>query len=669
MVPARKNRGPAAPLAVGTASALLVLVLGAFQAFDLFENSVWDLRVQTLSAPSEATGLIDVILLDQSSLDWMDAEQGQPWPWDRRFFGLVADFLARAGTKAAIFDVIFDQSSPEAGADEEFATSLRAHGRVVLAEAVNSGPEGRTVSPPIPELAEAAVLGHVSSDPDVGGVHRRLSPVIRLADGRTVPSLALAAWSLGTGQAVPGILPEKTLLRYRGPWNTHRVFSAKEIINSELQLREGETPQVDPTVFRDHYVFFGYSAQGLLDLRPSPVDEKYPGVLVHATALDNLLAGDSPRTPAWYWTGLMVVVWSLGTAFSVARVGKAVAAAPLFLLAIGLPVAAGWLAYAAGWWWPVVPPVIGALGAGLAMLLVNYALEGRQKRFIQNAFGQYLSPEVIARLVSDPDQLKLGGERRCLSIFFSDVAGFTGISEGLKDDPQALTALLNDYLSEMTAIIYRYGGTIDKYEGDAIIAFWNAPLDLPDHALRAVRASLACQARLAEIQPRLAQAAGRPFWARIGLNTGDVVIGNMGSAQRFNYTFLGDAGNLASRLEGINKLFGTRFLVSAFTKDAAGEAPDLVWREIGRVRVVGKTLPVTVYEPLLKTEAEPLSAVLAAFDKALRDWYGGAFQPALKAFEALAADDAPSRCYAEKTRELLAAPPRDWDGVWEAKEK
>jgi len=338
---------------------------------------------------------------------------------------------------------------------------------------------------------------------------------------------------------------------------------------------------------------------------------------------------------------------------------------PVFLLALALPAVLGWAGYLAGWWVPVVPTVAAALGAGLAMLLVNYAVEGRQKRFIQNAFGQYLSPQVIERLVADPDQLKLGGEKRCLSIFFSDVAGFTSISERL--DPVGLTSLLNDYLSEMTSIIYAHGGTIDKYEGDAIIAFWNAPLDLPDHAVQAVRASLECQRRLAEIQPRLMKLAGRPVTARIGLNTGDVVIGNMGSSQRFNYTFLGDAGNLASRLEGINKLFGTRFLVSSFTKDAAGDPPDLAWREIGRVRVVGKSQPVTVFEPLARGDAEAQAGALATFDKALRSWYGGAFAEALAGFEAGA--DVPSQHYAAKTRELIAEPPTLWEGVWDAKEK
>jgi adenylate cyclase len=668
LLPASQQRTAWLPWAVGSAAALLVLALGWVHAFDAFEFSVWDLRARTLAAPTAATGQIDVILVDQPSLDWVDKNQGQSWPWDRAYFALIADFLTRAQAKATVFDVIYEQPSMLAGDDAVFAAAVASNGRVVLAEAVESKEAGLTALPPIPALTKAAAaLGHVRSTPDPDGINRRLSPWLTLADGTVVPSLALAALRVGSGQELLAQRSDQALLRYRGPQGTHRTWSAWQILRSEIQLREGEKPDIDPAAFRDHYVFFGYSAQGLLDLRPSPLDPRYPGVEVHATYLDNLLTGDSPRTPAWYWTSLMVVVWSLASALVVARLRRAWATAPVFLLAVGLPVAAGWIAYAAGWWWPIVPPVIAALVSGLGMLLINYAGEGRQKRFIQNAFRQYLSPHVIEQLVQDPSRLQLGGEKRCLSIFFSDVAGFTSISEKL--DPVGLTSLLNDYLSEMTSILYAYGGTIDKYEGDAIIAFWNAPLDLPDHARQAVLASLACQRKLDEIQPRLQKLAGRPVLARIGLNTGDVVIGNMGSSQRFNYTFLGDAGNLASRLEGINKLFATRFLVSEFTKESAGDAPDLHWREISRVRVVGKNRPVTVFEPLLRADADAQKPRLEAFDKALQAYYRGEFSAALAGFEALAEHDPPSARYAERVRELLAAPPAEWEGVWDAKEK
>lgn len=661
------SRSPWTALAAGAFVGILVAVLSLVHAFDLFEAKVWDLRVATMAQPSNATKAIDVVLLDESSLEWVEQNQGISWPWPREIVSLVAEFLGKAHVKAAAFDVIYDQPATLGGDDDIFAQAIKASGRIVLAENLLPTDKGLIPHPPVEPLASAAAaLGHVRGTPDRDGINRRVAPLATLADGTKVPSLAAAVWMLGTGRPASDLADAPSILRYRGPQGTHKTYSAGQIIQSAIQLRNGEKPTVDPSLLKDHYVLFGYSAQGLLDLRPSPMDPRYPGVEVHATYLDNLLAGDGMR-PVGDVDALIVAVWALVTALIIGRIRRAVLIAPMFILAAGLPAAAGWIAYAYGWWLPVVPPVLAALASGLAMLLISYAGEGRQKRFIQNAFRQYLSPVVIEQLVQNPDRLQLGGEKRTLSIFFSDVAGFTSISEKL--DPVGLTALLNDYLSEMTQIIYDYGGTIDKYEGDAIIAFWNAPLDLPNHALSAVRASLECQKKLEEIQPRLVAQAGKPVTARIGLNTGDVVIGNMGSHQRFNYTFLGDAGNLASRLEGINKLFGTRFMVSEFTKQSAGDAPDIHWRELSRVRVVGKNLPVTVYNPVEKSEADAKKTVFETFHTALQAYYTGDFKAALAGFEQNAASDPPSSKYADRVRELLAEPPSQWEGVWDAKEK
>lgn len=648
------------PLAVATAASAVVLVLTFLHGLDSFENTVWDLRQRMMATPSPFSSQIAVILVDQSSLDWAEESQGQSWPWSRVYYGAITDYLTRAGAKAVVFDVLFDQPSLYPEDDLEFAKAIRTNQRVVLAS---------TAAPPIKELADAAhSWGSVTSVPDPDGVNRRYQSMGVSSDGNGLPSLASRAWTLGTGESNRGTTAT-TILKFRGPIGTYRPLSAKEILNSEFQIREGLPPQVDPVLFRDKYVFFGFSAPGLLDLRPTPVDSRSPGVLAHVTALDNLLAKDIPSQAPVGMTIVLILAWSIATAWAVWFVPKAVYTVPVFFLAFVAPGVAGWIAYAAGWWWPVVTPILSALASGVAMLLFNYAVEGRQKRFIQNAFGQYLSPAVIARLVDDPGLLRLGGERRPLSIFFSDVAGFTSISEGLKDDPASLTALLNDYLSEMTSVIYAHGGTIDKYEGDAIIAFWNAPLDLPNHASEAVLASLECQRKLAEIAPRLERQCGRPFKARIGLNTGDVIIGNMGSSQRFNYTFLGDAGNLASRLEGINKVFGTFLLVSEFTKKAVGPDSRLAWRELGRVRVVGKNLPVRVYEPYPSNDIEGRKNLHHHFDKALQSWYRGDFEEALAGFETLAEADPPSQNYVLKTRELLEARPESWDGVWDAKEK
>jgi adenylate cyclase len=306
--------------------------------------------------------------------------------------------------------------------------------------------------------------------------------------------------------------------------------------------------------------------------------------------------------------------------------------------------------------------VLSLVGSSLA----SYATEGQQKRYIKNAFRQYLSPTVIEELIAHPERLTLGGEKRELTIFFSDVQGFTGISEALT--PEDLTALLNEYLSAMTDIIQEEGGTIDKFEGDAIIAFWNAPLSQADHAVRGVRAALRCQAKLTEMRPSIRARIGKDMLMRVGMNTGHAVVGNMGSKTRFDYTMLGDQVNLAARLEGINKQFGTYSMISGAVVEKIGGA--FPARELSRVAVVGRKEPVTVFEPMLAEEFAARGKVLETFAAGLREYYAGHFAEADRIFSTAASADPPSAAYARKCKGLAAAPPGEgWNGVWVMTEK
>jgi adenylate cyclase len=219
----------------------------------------------------------------------------------------------------------------------------------------------------------------------------------------------------------------------------------------------------------------------------------------------------------------------------------------------------------------------------------------------------------------------------------------------------------------MTDIIYSEGGTIDKYEGDAIIAFWNAPLDLADHPKHAVMSAIRCNKKLEELRPILKEKYGRDLFARIGINTGKVVVGNMGSTQRFNYTFLGDAGNLASRLEGQNKTFGTSIMISEFTFKMLGD--DIAAREISSIRVVGKKVPIRVYEPMIKEDFAAKADLMKKYGEALQLYYKGQFKEALAIFSQLSSIDAPSASYVKRCKDLIDNPPENWDGVWEMKEK
>jgi len=529
---------------------------------------------------------------------------------------------------------------------------------------------------PIPEVGQnAAVLSNVHLDPDPDGLYRRAS-LLGLFDGRVFPSLGVGAYlsahpdssmRIQAGRMVIGdhSIPidgkGRALLRFRGPAGVYRAYNAASVIQSELRLRQRGEPAIrDRDAFRDKYVFFGFTAPGLYDLRSVPGSSVYPGVAVHATVLDNLLSGDFLReAPSWLTFSLALILavvcgaltFGMRRAVSFVLVSAGFLCLPL-LLSIGT--------YVLGLWLPLVVQELAAVSTISLALLVSYATEGRQKRFIKNAFQQYLSPAVIEQLIQHPERLQLGGERRVLSIFFSDLQGFTSISEHLS--PEELTSLLNEYLSAMTDIIHEEGGTVDKYEGDAIIAFWNAPLEMEDHAVRAVRAALRCQACLKELRPHFREQTGSDLFMRIGLNSGPVVVGNMGSRTRFDYTMLGDAVNLASRLEGVNKRFGTYTMISEFVVGLLAEEFGL--RRLGRVAVVGRKELVTIHEPMFREEYESRKEAVQAFAQGV-DWFErGSFAQAREIFLELGPHDPPAAKYAEECERLMADPPEGWQGVW-----
>jgi len=309
------------------------------------------------------------------------------------------------------------------------------------------------------------------------------------------------------------------------------------------------------------------------------------------------------------------------------------------------------------------------LAAVLAVLLMNaraYLLEREQKGMVTNAFGRYLSPDVVDALVKDPSKMELGGDSRVMTAFFSDVAGFSTISEGLT--PQGLVALLSEYLTAMCDIIVHHGGTIDKFEGDAIIAFWGAPLKQDDHALRACLATIDMQNKLIAMRAQWAK-DGRPeMLVRIGLNAGQMVVGNMGSAQRMDYTMMGDAVNLAARLEGANKFYDTHTMISKAVYDMVKD--DVEVRELDTIRVVGKNEAITVYELLQRTGEldEETTELVRDYNHALESYKQRNFAEAQALFSKVlevALEDGPSRGYVKRCGDYLETPPpEDWDGVY-----
>ncbi len=711
---------------IGAAAALVAVLLWLSGVLNLFEHKTWDLREQALARPGKASGEIALIKLDQPSLDWGKNVNQLSWPWPRQIYSYIIEFCRRAGVRSLAFDVVFTEPSKYGVFDDKafgetiakmpsfvaalplerstkernswpqgtqtpnlnitgLSKWLEEDGETASGQPTASSPRSAVVFPhasfSIPEVTDNAKhLGNVTLAPDSDGVYRR-GTLFSVYDNRVVPSLALASYLAGQpgnhtlsvskgvftvdNKRVPIGADGSAYLRYRGPSNTYKAYSAAAIIQSEVQIESGEKPNVDPAQLKGKYVIFGFTALGLLDLRQSPMRGEYTGMEVHATMLDNLLSGDFIKTLAPLW----VILIALALAMAASGVNYAfsgpVSNVLTYVVALPLPPLLALLVYSWGGRIPVIMLELAVVFALIGSGIAKYVTEGRQKRYIKGAFKQYLSPAVIEELISDPDRLKLGGERRELSIYFSDLQGFTSISEVLS--PEDLTALLNDYLSAMTDIIQDEGGTIDKYEGDAIIAFWNAPVEQPDHALRAVRASLRCQEKLAELRPAFRERVGKELFMRIGVNTGPAVVGNMGSKTRFDYTMLGDAVNLASRLEGVNKQFRTYTMISEMTLAALDGA--FPARELSRIAVVGRKEPVRVYEPMRQTDYAAKEELYREFGRGLEEFYRGDFAAAVKAFTAIEGNDPAAAAYRAKCESLIGNPPADWEGVWVMTEK
>ncbi|MDD4735069.1 MAG: adenylate/guanylate cyclase domain-containing protein [Kiritimatiellae bacterium] len=692
----------------GSGAALISLSLWFFGALDAVENVTWAWRVRMFGRNSESAAKIKLVLLDQPSLDWAANTLSVSWPWPREMYVPLLQFMQRAGAASVSFDVLYTEPSAYSVSDDEaLGEAMRNTTNLVAAVFLGDRSGGSETWPPdilqrawkvqvsdltprrvrrlnkshatfpISEVAtNAALLGNVRDMPDSDGVFRRASPLNRF-DGRYVPSLGLAAYllthpdawetsldarRLKLGQVnIPLDSKGDVLLHYRGVRDPYERIRAAAVIQSEMNLQAGMEAELDPKVFKDCHVLFGFSAPGLMDQRATPVSRVSPGVFIHATLLDNLLDADALRDVPRHAVVLVVLLLSLLAALAGLFSRSAWRSALFYVLFLLPGVGVALLFYPLGYWYPLVVQVLSLLLALTVAVLVNYATEGRQKQFIKRAFQHYLSRDVIENILNDPGRLKLGGERKVLTIFFSDIQGFSTISERM--NPQELTAFLNEYLSEMTDIIFQEGGTLDKYEGDAIIAFWNAPMDQHDHALRGCRAALRCANRLEELRADFAKRYGSPLYARIGMHTGEVVVGNMGSKERFDYTVLGDAANLASRLEGANKAFGTYIMVSGETWSAV--EGQLSARQIGRIRVVGRKTPVNVYE-LLTLNPNERPDWVRTFEEGLVCVFSNDWKNAMEKFQSLEKDP-PAAKYLARCREALKG--SDWDGVWNLTEK
>ncbi len=526
--------------------------------------------------------------------------------------------------------------------------------------------------------------GHFNPQPDVDGVVRRVPMLIEF-DGAYYGSLSLemARQALGGIEitprferplfsttayaglewldigryAVPVDRHVQTLVPYRGRKGSFPYVSATDILNGSA----------DAALLDGAIVLVGTTAPGLLDLRATPVGEAYPGVEVHANLIAGILDGRILQLPE-YTLGAEVVLLIL---FGLAMALVAPLLSPLAAMLTAGGLLSAYVLFNLTVWTgaQLVLPVASGVLMLLAMFMVNmtygYFVETRGKRQLTGLFGHYVPPELVDEMSKHPEAYSLDAESREMTVLFSDVRGFTTISEGLS--PKDLSALMNQFLTPMTRVIHEHRGTIDKYMGDAVMAFWGAPLPDVEHARHALQAGLGMLARVEQINRDFAQRGWPPIQIGIGINTGPMSVGNMGSEFRMAYTVLGDAVNLGSRLEGLTKGYGVSLIVSEATRAAV---PEYAYREIDRVRVKGKDRPITIYEPLgLRDRIDSKwKDELKLYREALRLYRAREWDMAEMNFLNLSRSSrSPElyRVYAERIAQYRLHPPHtDWDGVF-----
>ncbi len=535
----------------------------------------------------------------------------------------------------------------------------------------------------VPELQESAAAGgffNVAPLIDSDGVVRRVS-LLQMYEDALYETLSLAVARVALGEPYIDLVYEAgdnsavgleslkmgkrripidadmaALVPYRGKQGSFRYLSASDVLEKK----------VDADILRGAIVLVGTTAPGLFDLRTTPMQDSYAGVEVHANLITAIIDGSIRSRPAYVLGLELALLFTIGLllAFTFPRL------TPLQSTLLALTSIAGVVGLNLYFWTAgqLIVPLASSLVLISALFVLHmsfgYFIDARGKRLLAHLFGQYVPPELVDEMAQDPEAYNLEGTNRDMTVLFSDVRGFTTISEGL--DPKQLTQLMNDFLTPMTQVIHHHRGTIDKYMGDAIMAFWGAPVSDPEHARNALLAAMAMVKKLETLQAHFQSRGWPPIKVGVGLNTGEMTVGNMGSEFRLAYTVMGDTVNLGSRLESLTKSYGVQIIVSEFTRE---RVPDFAYRELDWVRVKGKDRAVKIYEPL--GLAEELNASereeLTAYNAALELYRGQYWTAAHAAFTTLKKAFPERLLYALYLERIAhfseSPPPPDWDGT------
>jgi len=652
---------------VALCGTILAVALYFCNVFTFLENKTYDARMVSSSKYVRPNQDIVFITLNQDSLDWAVENYGWSWPWPRKAYAQIIDFISAGGGNSIAFDMIFDEPSNYGPEDDaELARAEKDSGKVIQTVYVYNDSTGCHEIYPIPEIREnAAMLGNITSLMDSDDIIRR-GRFNYQVDDKLYPSLGFASVYLTEGEITKELPFQKDgslLLRYQNSLENYQMWTAHDILASYRDWKNGEEGYLTPEMCQGAYFYFGIFASGLFDTCCTPVGQVYPGVGVHITTLDNYLNNSFvrrvPVVLVILWFVFLCLAGSFCISFGETRHGQ-----KRIILSIGVWFGLGlalalWLPvflFRFGIWLPMVGPLSAFGFCFVVSLIISFMTEGKQKRFLKSAFSQCLSKDVVNQIVNNPDSFKLGGDKFHMSAIFTDIQKFSSFSELLTAGE--LGELLNFYLTRMSEIIIDEHGTVDKYEGDAIVAMVGAPIQMEDHAKRACRAAIKMKAAEVQINEYILKTAAedkpsdisdelysafktlsvnkKTIFTRIGINSGEMIAGYFGSENKKNYTMMGNNVNLASRLEGVNKQYSTGgILISEATRKLLDDT--FVVRSLDRVRVVNVNTPIRLYEVLGMKETCDYN--VEAWEKAMSAFEEGDYTFALGLFRSISAEN------------------------------
>lgn len=650
--------------AIIAVSAFVIAIIFNFSGvFTYFENKTYDLRMINAAKYKRACDDIAFICVDQESIDYASEKYGWSWPWPREAYARVIDFLSAGNPKAIAFDILYTEPSVYGEQDDIALGEAEARsGKVIQAFYYSEDDYDKILSPVRGISDNAALIANITSAKDSDDVIRKtriktekdsnqLDKLLEYALPYSDYSLGLAPAALADRETnislIPTLKDGTALLRFTKSIDEYLPYSIKDILESYDAMQNGEEGPFIPSDFDDLYIFCAYYAPGLFDICSTPVSQVYPGVGIHITALDNYLTNSFikklPDAVNILWIFLLSCLASVIVAVSESKFAKNSA---LFIscgifLGLAISIAVPVILFNNGYWILLVAPLSAFFISSTANTLISLATEGKQKRFIRSAFSQCLSKDVVNQIINDASSFTLGGKKFQMSAIFTDIQKFSSFSELLS--AAELGCLLNYYLTRMSDIIIDENGTVDKYEGDAIVALVGAPVAMDDHAVHACSAAVKMKKAEIELNKEIKEYAANPkpswmeedlynafktlvannktIFTRIGINSGEMIAGYFGSEKKKNYTMMGNNVNLASRLEGVNKQYHTNgILISQATRELLGDS--FAVRSLDRVRVVNINTPIQLYEVLDEKDcASPdLLSYLSEWEIAMKEF-------------------------------------------------